>query len=93
VHAKNIEVYAYPNPYSDQVNFRFVSPESGTAKLELYDMLGKQVSVVNIGLVQAGVPKSVNYKIPALKRISMIYKVTVGNQSGNGKLISGSKNP
>lgn len=91
--AKSLEVYAYPNPYTDQVNFRFVSPASGTAKLELYDMLGKQVSVINIGPVQAGVPKSVNYKIPALKRISMIYKVTVGDQSGNGKLISGSQNP
>ena len=93
LHVKNLEVSAYPNPYTDQVNFRFVSPESGTAKLELFDMLGKQVSVINIGLVQAGVPKSVNFRIPALKRISMIYKLTVGDQSGNGKLISGSKNP
>ena len=91
VQVKNLEVYAYPNPYTDQVNFRFVSPESGTAKLELYDMLGKRVSVINIGTVQAGVERSVNYKIPALRRISMIYKLTVGNQSGNGKLISGNK--
>ena len=91
--AKNLEVYAYPNPYTDQVNFRFVSPGSGTAKLELYDVFGRKVSVVNIGSVQAGVEKSFNYKIPALRRISMIYKLTVGDLSGNGKLISGSKNP
>jgi len=89
----NFEVYAYPNPYTDQVNFRFVSPETGTGKLELYDILGKKISEINIGTVQAGVERSVNYKIPALRRISMIYKLTVGNQSGNGKLISGSKNP
>jgi len=93
IQVKNLEVFAYPNPYTDQVNFRFVSPESGTAKLELYDMLGKKISVINIGTVQAGVERSVNYKIPALKRISMIYKLTVGDQSGNGKLISGNKNP
>ena len=93
VQTNNFAVYAYPNPYTDQVNFRFVSPESGTAKLELYDILGKKVSAINLGAVQAGVERSVNYKIPALRRISMIYKLTVGNQSGNGKLISGSKNP
>ena len=93
VQIKNLEVYAYPNPYTDQVNFRFVSSVSGPAKLELYDMLGSKVSVINIGNVQAGVVRSFNYKIPSLRRISMIYKLTVGDQSGNGKLISGSKNP
>ena len=93
VATKSLEVYAYPNPFTDQVNFRFVSPESGTAKLELYDMLGKRISVINIGTVQAGVERLITHKIPALRRTSMIYKLTVGNQTGNGKLISGNKNP
>ena len=93
VQVKNLQVNAYPNPYTDQVNFRFISPQSGAAKLELYDMVGRQLEVINIGIVQVGIEKSINYKIPALRKISMIYKLTVGNQSGNGTLISGNKEP
>jgi hypothetical protein len=91
--AKGLEVYAYPNPYTDEVNFRFVSPQSGIGKLELYDMAGRQVKTLNLGNVQAGVQRSVNYKIPSLNRFSMIYKLTVGDQAGNGTLIAGSKEP
>ena len=91
--SKKLEVYAYPNPYTDAVNFRFVSPQSGIGKLELYDMAGRLVKTINLGSVQAGVQRSVNYRIPSLSRFSMIYKLTVGDQAGNGTLIAGSKEP
>ena len=88
-----MEVYAYPNPYTDEVNFRFVSPQSGIGKLELYDMSGRQVKMINLGSIQAGVPRSVNYKVSSLNKFSMIYKLTVGDHTGSGTLISGSKEP
>lgn len=88
-----LEVYAYPNPYTDEVNFRFVSPQSGIGKLELYDMSGRQLKVINLGNVQAGVQRSVNYRVPSLGRFSMFYKLTVGDQTGNGTLVAGSKEP
>jgi len=93
VSLNKLEVYAYPNPYTDEVNFRFISPQSGIGKLELYDLSGRLVKSINLGNVQSGAQRSVNYKIPSLSRFSMIYKLTVGDQTGNGTLIAGSKEP
>jgi hypothetical protein len=87
-----LNIKAYPNPFNDQVNFRFVPVKSGIAKLELYDMTGRRLATVQIGYVQAGIQRSFNYRVPALKRVSMFYKLSIGDQSGKGMLISGSKN-
>lgn len=88
-----LEVYAYPNPYTDEVNFRFVSPQSGIGKLVLYDMSGRQVKTINLGNVQAGVQRSINYKVTSLNKFSMIYRLTIGDHTGSGTLIAGSKEP
>lgn len=87
-----LKVKAYPNPFTDQVNFRFTPSKSGTAKMELFDMTGRRLSTVQIGHVQAGVERSVNYKVPSLKRVSMFYRIIIGDQAGKGLLISGAKN-
>ena len=88
-----LDVYAYPNPYNDEVNFRFISPESGIGKVELYDMSGRLVRTINLGSVQAGVQRSVNYKVSSLSKFSMIYKLTVGDHTGSGTIVAGSKEP
>src|SRR5678815_2209738 len=52
-------VTAYPNPYSDQVMFRILSPVSGRASLEAYDFLGRKMAVIYQGNVEAGVQRTV----------------------------------
>jgi hypothetical protein len=85
-----LKVKAYPNPFTDQVNFRFTPTKSGLAKMELFDMTGRKLSSIQIGYVQAGVERSHNYRVPALKRVSMFYRIIIGDQSGQGLLLSGS---
>jgi hypothetical protein len=79
-------VTAYPNPYSDQVMFRILSPVSGRASLEAYDFLGRKMAVIYQGNVEAGVQRTVTYKIPATQRVPMIYTLRVGDRIINGKL-------
>jgi hypothetical protein len=86
-----LKVKAYPNPFNDQVNFRFTPTKSGVAKMELFDMTGRRLSTVQIGYVQAGIERSHNYRVPALKRVSMFYRISINNQTGQGLLLSGAK--
>jgi hypothetical protein len=79
-------VTAYPNPFSDQVMFRILSPVSGRAILETYDFLGRRMAVIYHGNVEAGVQRTVTYKIPATQRVPMIYTLRVGDRIISGKL-------
>jgi hypothetical protein len=83
---------AYPNPYNDVISFQFVSPKSGKAALEVYDMVGRKLAIVYQGNVSAGVPLSVQYKVPALSKVPIVYKLSVGNKSVRGKLLPGGGN-
>jgi uncharacterized repeat protein (TIGR01451 family) len=84
-----LAVTAYPNPYKDEVRFRIISPQSGNATLELYDFVGRKIGVVYQGYLQAGMEKTVNYSIPALHRVQLIYRLRVGDTLMNGKLLPG----
>ena len=79
-------ITAYPNPYNDQVRFNILSPLSGGAVLEAYDLLGRKIAVLYQGSVQAGVVKTVEYRIPAIHRVAMIYTLRIGDHVINGKL-------
>jgi len=79
-------VTAYPNPYNDQVRFNILSPVSGTALLEAYDLLGRRMAVIYQGSVQAGISRTITYRIPAIQRVAMIYRLRVGDHVINGKL-------
>jgi hypothetical protein len=87
--SSDIKVIAYPNPYSTNVSFQFVSPISGKAVLEVYDMVGRKLAVVFQGYVQAGSQRTVNYRIPFSQRTPIIYKLRIGDRSGKGKLLPG----
>jgi hypothetical protein len=87
-----LKVTAYPNPYNDAVNFQFVSPRTGKAALEVYDVVGRRVAIIYQGQVSAGVPISVQYRVPALNRVPLVYKLSVGNRSARGKLLPGGGN-
>jgi hypothetical protein len=87
--SNDIQVRAYPNPYSSNVNFQFASPVSGKAVLEVYDMVGRKLAVVFQGYVQAGTVKTVSYTIPFSQRVPIIYKLKIGKLSGKGKLLPG----
>ena len=84
-----LKVAAYPNPYNHSVNFNFTAPLSGKALLEVYDVAGRRLAVVFQGQVDAGIQKSVLYKVPSSSRVPMIYKLTIGDKTSYGKLLPG----
>jgi hypothetical protein len=88
----DVFVKAYPNPYSSEINFSLVSPVSGQALLEVYDVLGRKIAVVYQGRVDANISRNVRYLVPATLRETLVYKFTVDGKTAVGKLIPGDKN-
>ena len=83
----DLSLNAYPNPYNSVVNFKFASPKSGKAVLEVFNILGQRVAIVYQGIVSADVPVSVKYNVPFLSRSTLIYKLTVDNKTIRGSVL------
>jgi len=84
---KEVQIKAYPNPFSDQVSFRFVSPVKGKAILEIYNIGGQRMAVLFNGMVDAGISKTVQYtQGKADAGGTLIYKLTIGDRVLHGKV-------
>ncbi len=81
-----LQVQAFPNPFKSTVTFRFSSPESGYALLEVYNILGQKLGIVYEGFVDAGAVRSVQYQTKWSKKTTVIYKLSVNGKTANGKL-------
>jgi hypothetical protein len=88
-----LQVHAYPNPFNSIINFNFVSPVSGKARLEVFDLLGRKLANVYQGDVEANMQRSIPYKVPSAHMVPMIYKLTVGDRSTRGTLLPGNQEP
>ena len=68
----------YPNPFNPTTNIRFSLPEAGFVKLEVFDILGKEVeSLVNKNM-EAGV-YNINFNATNLKSGIYVYKLQTDN--------------
>jgi hypothetical protein len=79
-------VKVYPNPFTSHVYLTFVAPVSGTALIEFFDMSGRRLEVRQRKNIMAGEAVRIEYQAGKAGRSHMIYKVTLGTQSFNGKL-------
>jgi Ig-like domain CHU_C associated/SprB repeat len=86
-----LQAGAYPNPFNNEVNFQIVSPQSGKALLEAWDMIGRKLAIIYDGNIEAGVQKTITYKVPVLNRVPMIYRLTFGKHSVHGTLLPGDR--
>ena len=82
-----LSIAAYPNPYHDAVNFQFVSPKSGKASLEVYDILGRRLAIIYQGYIGAGIPMKARYSVPALSRVALFYRLSVDNKIVRGNIL------
>ncbi len=86
---KATKVIAYPNPYSDNVNFVIQSTVSGKGTLEVFNITGQKVATLFQGHVEAGVGRTVDYNVPEAGRTNLIYVFKVGKERVTGTLLQG----
>jgi hypothetical protein len=84
----NPTVSAYPNPFNDKVKFVIQSPVSGRATLEVFNMLGQKIRTVFNGQLFAGQQQIVEFNVPIMSRVNMVYILKVNGQQLVGKLIN-----
>ena len=87
ISVNELTVQAYPNPFTNKIKFSIVSPVSGKAILELYDMLGQKISTVYEGYLFAGKGEGIEYNASNINIGNLVYILRVGNQVVNGKLM------
>ena len=87
ISVNELTVQAYPNPFTNKIKFSIVSPVSGKAILELYDMLGQKISTVYEGYLFAGKGEGIEYNASNINIGNLVYILRVGNQVVNGKLV------
>jgi len=88
--ASAIAVTAYPNPYTDKVNFTIQSKVSGYGSLEVYNMMGQKLKTVYQGYILAG-RQNFTLSLPTQQRSNLVYILRVGNKQIAGKLLQLSK--
>jgi len=71
----------YPNPFNPATTIRYVLPEAGYVKLQVYDLLGREVTTMDLGLQQAGERDAV-FEAANLSSGVYLYRMKVDFQSG-----------
>ena len=83
-----LNVTAYPNPFTDNVRFVIESAVSGQGSLDIYTISGQKLQSVYSGNINAGSNQTINYRVPATSRSTLIYVLKVGDKQAIGKLVS-----
>ena len=69
------------------VKFSIVSPVSGKASLDVYNMMGQKIRTIYQGYLFAGKGQVIEYRISSAYQGNLIYTLRVGDQQVNGKLM------
>jgi hypothetical protein len=88
--ADAITVSAYPNPFSDNINFQVETKQSGQGTLEVYNMTGQKIKTVFSGYMNAG-RQRFSMNVPAGQTSALFYVFRMGNQRVSGKLLHQSR--
>ena len=81
-------LFRSPNPYTDNVYFRFKSPVNGDALLEIFDFSGRKLAVQRKSNILAGEVNQMMYLVPQSSRSQLIYKLSIGKYNAKGILIA-----
>jgi hypothetical protein len=81
-----LKLTAYPNPFSDKINFLISSPVAGNGSLEVYNTLGQKLKTVYQGTITKGT-QNFELRIPTKQQANLIYVLRVGDQQLTGKIL------
>ena len=83
----DLTVAAYPNPFTDRLKFTVVSPVSGKATLDVYNVTGQKIRNVYNGYLFANTSQVVDFTVPSSVKGMLIYTLRVGDKVINGKVV------
>ncbi len=78
---------AYPNPFSQEVTFEFVSRKDAHAVLEITNVLGQKVTTLMNRRVQEGVVNTVRYNPDNVQSGILIYRLIIDKDIQTGRLL------
>jgi hypothetical protein len=87
INPKDLEVTAYPNPFTDKIVFTIKPLISGYGSFELFGLLGEKVATLYQGNFEKGVNKIIYYSVAELNKKTLIYRFRVGKEIVTGKVI------
>ena len=76
----------YPNPFNPSTNIEFTLNESADAKLQVFDVLGRQVAVLVDGQLSAGT-YSYQFDASNLPSGTYVYQLTAGGERRSASMI------
>ncbi|HLP35369.1 Ig-like domain-containing protein [Lacibacter sp.] len=86
---ESLRVSAYPNPFAEKVSFAIVSPVSGKASLEIYNMFGQKIQTVYEGYLTAGRTQLVEFRPGStIAAGTLVYRLNVAGKQVTGKLVN-----
>ncbi len=80
----------YPNPFNPETSIEYSIPARGEVRLEVYDMLGRNVAVLVNGIQSEG-KHSVRFSAESLPSGVYAYRVNFFPQAGGGSALSDTK--
>jgi hypothetical protein len=81
-----ITVSAYPNPFSDNINFQIETKQSGQGTLEVYNVTGQKIKTVFSGYISAG-RQTFRMSLPSAQPSVLFYIFRMGDKKVSGKLL------
>ena len=71
-----MQVDAYPNPFSESVTIRVTPPDAGRVVVEVFDTLGRRVAVLYDGALPAGLEHRFDFAPTGVAKGQYLYRVT-----------------
>ena len=87
IKAGQVNLNAYPNPFSDKVTVQFILPETQPATLKVYDSQGREAATLFQGEVQANQENEVEWKAGSKATGLYILQLQTPTQRHQQKLI------
>jgi hypothetical protein len=81
------EFKVYPNPFTTNATFEFVSDRNAPARLEIYNAVGQKLATLIDQVVEQGVIYKLEYQPADVIQGVLIYRLTLGNEVIVGRLI------
>jgi hypothetical protein len=81
----------HPNPFNSSTNISFNLPSASETELRIYDILGREVDRIDLGVLDGG-SQSIKWDSSADDGIELptgiyFYRVIAGNSRGTGKML------